>query len=98
VGYIISGLALSLGFIWLAFDPKRQGWHDKIARTYVVNEETTFDEASSVEIVPTDPGRNWLWLIIWVVLAITMPGALLASLWILGPVVNRFAKLLSSLL
>ncbi|HXV42655.1 MAG TPA: RDD family protein [Anaerolineae bacterium] len=98
VGYIISGLALSLGFIWLAFDPKRQGWHDKIARTYVVNEEATFDEAGSVEFVPTDPGRNWLWLIIWVVLAISMPGALLTSLWILGPVVNRFAKLLSSLL
>jgi uncharacterized RDD family membrane protein YckC len=98
VGYIISGLVFSLGFIWVAFDSKRQGWHDKIAGTYVVNEETTFSEASSVEFVPTDPGRNWVLLIIWLVLAIIVPEALLASLWILGPVVNRFANLLSSLL
>jgi uncharacterized RDD family membrane protein YckC len=22
--------------IWVAFDPQKQGWHDKLARTYVV--------------------------------------------------------------
>ncbi|HNR59128.1 MAG TPA: RDD family protein [Methanothrix sp.] len=26
-----------LGYIWVLFDKKRQGWHDKIAGTYVVN-------------------------------------------------------------
>lgn len=36
IGYIISGLALGLGFIWVLFDEKKQGWHDKIANTYVV--------------------------------------------------------------
>ena len=25
------------GIFWLIFDPKRQGWHDKIANTYVVD-------------------------------------------------------------
>jgi uncharacterized RDD family membrane protein YckC len=25
-----------LGYIWVAFDEKKQGWHDKIAGTYVV--------------------------------------------------------------
>ena len=25
-----------LGFIWVAFDDKKQGWHDKIAGTYVI--------------------------------------------------------------
>lgn len=34
---ILSFLVLSIGFIWILFDPKRQGWHDKIAKTYVVN-------------------------------------------------------------
>jgi uncharacterized RDD family membrane protein YckC len=29
-------LPLCLGFIWVAFDRKKQGWHDKIARTVVV--------------------------------------------------------------
>lgn len=36
VGYIISGLVFSLGFIWAGFDKRKQGWHDKIAHTYVV--------------------------------------------------------------
>lgn len=36
VGYIISAIALLVGFIWIAFDAHKQGWHDKIASTYVV--------------------------------------------------------------
>lgn len=39
VGYIISTLPAMLGFIWIAFDGKKQGFHDKIARTVVVREE-----------------------------------------------------------
>lgn len=35
LGKIVSGLALNLGFIWVAFDEKKQGWHDKIAKTFV---------------------------------------------------------------
>lgn len=34
--YVISMLPLGLGFIWVAFDRKKQGWHDKIAQTVVV--------------------------------------------------------------
>jgi len=36
VGYLVSGFVLCLGFIWAAFDKKKQGWHDKIAKTIVV--------------------------------------------------------------
>ena len=36
LGYIVSALPLGLGFIWVAFDKRKQGWHDKIARTLVV--------------------------------------------------------------
>ncbi len=35
-GYFISGLAMYLGFLWVLFDKNKQGWHDKIAGTYVV--------------------------------------------------------------
>lgn len=31
-----SLILLGLGFIWIAFDPEKQGWHDKIAGTVVV--------------------------------------------------------------
>ena len=36
IAYFLSTIPLCLGFIWVAFDPKKQGWHDKIARTVVV--------------------------------------------------------------
>lgn len=36
VGLFISILCLFIGVIWAAFDAQKQGWHDKIAGTYVV--------------------------------------------------------------
>jgi len=36
VGFVISCIALFIGVIWAAFDSQKQGWHDKIASTYVV--------------------------------------------------------------
>jgi uncharacterized RDD family membrane protein YckC len=36
VGYFVSWIALFIGFIWVAFDSRKQGWHDKIAGTVVV--------------------------------------------------------------
>lgn len=37
-GKLLSGLVFCLGFIWVGFDEKKQGWHDKLARTLVVRE------------------------------------------------------------
>ncbi len=41
VGYLISSLLFTFpfGFIWAAFDKKKQGWHDKIAGTVVIIRE-----------------------------------------------------------
>lgn len=36
VAYIVSMLPLLLGFFWVAWDPKKQGFHDKIAKTLVL--------------------------------------------------------------
>jgi uncharacterized RDD family membrane protein YckC len=36
VGLFISFIVIFIGVIWVAFDPNKQGWHDKIAGTYVV--------------------------------------------------------------
>ena len=35
-GYYLSTIVLLLGYIWVAFDPRKQGWHDKLAGTVVV--------------------------------------------------------------
>ncbi|MBC7620480.1 MAG: RDD family protein, partial [Candidatus Saccharibacteria bacterium] len=39
VGYYVSTIPLFLGMIWVAFDPRKQGWHDKMAGTVVVRKK-----------------------------------------------------------
>ncbi len=36
LGYIISITLFFIGFFWVLGDDRRQGWHDKLAKTYVV--------------------------------------------------------------
>jgi uncharacterized RDD family membrane protein YckC len=35
-GYIIASIPLCLGLLWVAFDRRKQGWHDKLAGTVVI--------------------------------------------------------------
>ena len=39
--YLVSILPFGLGFIWIAFDKRKQGWHDKLAGTVVVRKTNT---------------------------------------------------------
>lgn len=39
LGKIVSSFVLSLGYFWVIWDKDKQGWHDKIADTYVVIEK-----------------------------------------------------------
>ncbi|MGN7469457.1 RDD family protein [Brevibacillus sp. SAFN-007a] len=36
IGKFLSALVMGLGYLWVAWNPQKQGWHDKIAKTYVV--------------------------------------------------------------
>lgn len=36
LGYIVSTVFAGLGFLWIIFDKRKQGWHDKIASTLVI--------------------------------------------------------------
>ncbi|MGH8863074.1 MAG: RDD family protein [Burkholderiales bacterium] len=36
LGYYVSIIPLLLGLIWVGLDPRKQGWHDKLAGTVVV--------------------------------------------------------------
>jgi uncharacterized RDD family membrane protein YckC len=38
IGKLLSGIVLMLGFLWVAWSEKKQGWHDLIAKTNVVRE------------------------------------------------------------
>lgn len=34
--YLVSSIPFGLGFLWIAFDRRKQAWHDKLAKTIVV--------------------------------------------------------------
>jgi uncharacterized RDD family membrane protein YckC len=89
VGYALSGLVLSLGFLWVIFDRKRQGWHDKMAGTYVMYSDEEFAEGDRVRVEPADQKPGWAWLVLWVLLALAVPPALVAAVFGLGPYVSR---------
>ena len=36
LGYVLSTIVLYIGFFWVAFDKNKQGWHDKLANTFVI--------------------------------------------------------------
>jgi uncharacterized RDD family membrane protein YckC len=61
VGYLISGLVFCLGFLWIAFDGRKQGWHDKIAATVVIRDRGKSDRnaergfSESAACIPTAP-------------------------------------------
>ena len=50
LGYILSSLPLCLGFFWIGWDKRKQGWHDKLSKTVVVRpsndpgQQISFDE------------------------------------------------------
>ena len=37
-GYVLSVLPLGVGYLWVAFDRRKQGFHDKLAGTLVVRD------------------------------------------------------------
>ena len=36
--YILAVLPLGLGLLWIGFDKRKQGWHDKLASTVVIRD------------------------------------------------------------
>lgn len=39
LGYLLSALPLGLGFLWILWDRRKQGFHDKLAGTLVIRED-----------------------------------------------------------
>lgn len=48
LSYYISAIPLCLGFIWIGFNSKKQGWHDLIAGTVVVKKSHSQEIESTI--------------------------------------------------
>lgn len=49
LAYYVSMIPLLLGFIWVAFDRRKQGWHDKLAGTVVIRSKARGAEPVTFE-------------------------------------------------
>ena len=99
LGYIINAILLSIGFMWVAFDKMRQGWHDKLAGTLVIYSDDDFTEKDKVDFVASDQEKKgWIWSALWVVAALFLPLGALTGLVAVGPFVTiSLTKLLRNL-
>ena len=48
LGYFLCDLTLNIGYVWAAFDLRKQGLHDKVCRTVVIR----------TDVPPADPPPN----------------------------------------
>ena len=48
VGYPLSLLFFGLGIVWVLWDRRRQGWHDKLAKTVVIKERKHGSQAENL--------------------------------------------------
>lgn len=54
IGYYVSIIPFCLGLLWVAWDPRKQGWHDKLAGTVVVKPKGS----NNVEVEFADAGKT----------------------------------------
>ena len=49
LGYFVSLLPFGLGYFWVAFDKKKQGFHDKLANTVVIQSKVIESEPGEID-------------------------------------------------
>jgi uncharacterized RDD family membrane protein YckC len=60
----ISGPILDLGFLWIIWDGKKQAWHDKVFRTYVLR-RVSLDEKPQADNESREPSVTAWWTMYW---------------------------------
>ena len=53
VGYLASLLPLGLGFFWILWDKRKQGFHDKLAHSVVILEEARWRDREAEKSLDT---------------------------------------------
>jgi uncharacterized RDD family membrane protein YckC len=88
---LLSVLALGLGYFWIAVDPNRQAWHDKIAGTYVIRQ--TAQPTRSASLSQAHP-INWRFAIPCMLAVIGLPVAVAGGVfyWLASSDAYRVAK------
>ena len=54
-GYVVAMLPAYLGFVWAAFDKRKQGLHDKLANTVVIRDQDDYGAVSLEDYIRSTP-------------------------------------------
>lgn len=57
LGYFLCDLTFYIGYLWAAFDPRKQGLHDKVCKTVVVRTDVPFPPPEPEEAEPEAPAE-----------------------------------------
>ena len=61
-GYYLSAIPLCLGLLWVGWDARKQGWHDKLAGTVVIRtQEGDASHRSQPPAAPVTPQDDNAW-------------------------------------
>lgn len=55
VAYAVSALPLYLGFVWIAVDKRKQGLHDKLAKTLVLHQADDYERELLSKLMEPNP-------------------------------------------
>jgi uncharacterized RDD family membrane protein YckC len=59
LGYFLCDLTFYIGYLWAAFDPRKQGLHDKVCRTVVVRTDVPFPlPGAATPEAPAEAGKE----------------------------------------
>lgn len=93
IGQMISSLVLMLGFAWVAFDERRQSWHDKIAGTLVVSQKDFFDSGRPVQFERRETVPSAFLVAIYYMFMCVFPLLTITLLTMMGPQIGEvFSK------
>jgi uncharacterized BrkB/YihY/UPF0761 family membrane protein len=53
-----------------------------------VDIESDFKDVNQVELVPEDPKRSWIWIVVWIIVAIS-PISFAAASLVVSPILGR---------
>lgn len=83
----IGGILLNLGYLWILIDKRRQGWHDKISKTFVVKVDPKGNPIPGVDTqVPKSALVSFIGLfLLWGLPLLIMPGFIFSYLFLIQP-------------